>query len=342
MTAKPLISIVMPAHNAARFIADSIDSVLRQTYLHWELIIVDDASSDTTPEIVAGYDDPRIRYHRVERIGSPSGVRNVALKQAQGELIAFLDADDLYYPNTLETLLKPLSQNPELAAVFGFAYVVDEDGVPMRQPMPLTPLPTGGYSIPQRYQVTWENIVTGNISCLLAGLMLRKATLDRVGFFNEALCGPEDYEFFVRLFLQDFDRIQCLPDYMYEYRVYGGSLTKDPARYEKVLNSVLKVMTWLFTEAPLPAHVKKLQSMAIANSYRYLSRERIMHKQPELGRKIALMGLTDPLINRLDWVHYCLPLIFRSLLPSDLDNLMVDCRWAMRNQANRLTKLVRS
>lgn len=335
-TKSPLVSIIMPAYNAARFIAQSIRSVQAQTYPHWELIIIDDASADDTGAIVQQFKDERIRYHRVNRIGSPSGVRNTGLKLARGEYIAFLDADDVYYPQALATLLEPLLENPRLTAAYGFSYVIDENGNPLRQPMPLISLPQGGYALPERYRVTWPNIVTGNISCLLPGLMLRKSTLDRVGLFNELLCGPEDYEFYVRLYLDNFEGVVCLPHYIYQYRLYGESLTKDPARYEKVLNSVLRVMTWLFYEAPLPENLKHLESGAVANAYRYLARERLLHGQPELARKIAMQALSNTSIKRMDWVRLCLPLVLRSILPNNLNQWLVSARFTVRNHIDTL------
>src|SRR5438128_160825 len=110
----PLVSIIMPTYNAGRFIGRAIQSVLEQTYPNWELIIVDDASSDETTSVVQSFKDSRIRYHKAERIGHPAGVRNTGLRMAQGEFIAFLDSDDLYFPESLEKLARPLLQNQDL------------------------------------------------------------------------------------------------------------------------------------------------------------------------------------------------------------------------------------
>ena len=127
---RPEVSIIMPAYNAARFIEDAIRSVQAQTLTDWELLIIDDASADNTGEIVSQLQqkDARILYHRVERIGSPAGVRNAGLKRAQGRFIAFLDADDLYYPDTLERLRKALLADETLSAVYGFSFSMNEDG----------------------------------------------------------------------------------------------------------------------------------------------------------------------------------------------------------------------
>ena len=96
-----LVSVIMPTYNCGRFIAESIRSVIAQTYTNWELIIVDDCSTDDTAERVAGFDDPRISYQRNTRNMGAALTRNKALREAQGRYIAFLDADDVWAPEKL-------------------------------------------------------------------------------------------------------------------------------------------------------------------------------------------------------------------------------------------------
>lgn len=95
----------MPSYNTAKYIGDSIESVLAQTYSNWELIIVDDCSSDNTDEIVAKFTDKRIRYLKNEKNSGAAVSRNYALREAKGKWIAFLDSDDLWHPQKLEKQL---------------------------------------------------------------------------------------------------------------------------------------------------------------------------------------------------------------------------------------------
>ena len=104
------VSVIMPAHNRETFIRDSIDSVLAQTFTDFELIVVDDGSTDTTAAIVKSYTDPRIRLIRQPNQGV-SVARNTGLEAAQGEFITFLDSDDLYYPEFLKTLYHLMQSN---------------------------------------------------------------------------------------------------------------------------------------------------------------------------------------------------------------------------------------
>lgn len=102
-----LVSIIMPSWNTANFIAESIQSVLNQTYKNWELIIVDDCSTDNTDEIIKPFlADKRVKYFKNEKNSGAALTRNRAMRDAQGEWIAFLDSDDLWTPDKLMTQIK--------------------------------------------------------------------------------------------------------------------------------------------------------------------------------------------------------------------------------------------
>lgn len=334
----PLISIIMPTYNAGRFIGRAIESVLAQSYPNWELIIVDDASSDNTESVVAAYRDARIQYHRVARIGHPAGVRNTGLNMAKGELIAFLDSDDLYFPDTLEKLSRPLLKNPKLFAVYGFAFSMDENENALDQAVQLIPraqrerVDDPPYELPSYYGHRWEQIVTSKISNMLPALMIRHEDLRAIGPFNESLCGPEDYEFYVRMFLHRYEGVACLSDYVYKYRIHSASLTKAPEHCQRLLESCLKIMDWMFHEAAIPAEARPFKSQAYVACYRYLARERLLNHQPAIGRQLALKAGMDPNIHFGDFMRQCGPLLIRSFLPSGFDSLLVKLRWQLRNR----------
>lgn len=337
----PLVSVIMPTYNAGRFIGRAIESVLAQTYPHWELIIVDDASTDNTEAVVSMYPDARIRYHRASRIGHPAGVRNTGLRMATGEFIAFLDSDDLYFPDTLEKLSRPLLTDSSLFAVYGFAFSMDEHETPLAQAVNLVPRAhresphDAPYELPPYYGHSWEQIVTSKISNMLPALMLRHADLQAIGHFNEDLCGPEDYEFYVRMFLHHYNGVACLSDYVYKYRIHSASLTKAPEHCQRLLDSCLKIMDWMFHEADIPVEARQYKSQAYVACYRYLARERLLNHQPGIGRQLALKALADPNVQLKDFLRQCGPLLIRSFLPSGLDSLLVKIRWQLRNRMNR-------
>lgn len=106
-----LVSIITPTWNCERFIAETIDSVIAQSYKNWEMIIVDDCSTDNTKNVVESYNDPRIKYKCLNKNSGAALARNEALRIAKGKWMAFLDSDDLWLPNKLECQLKFMVEN---------------------------------------------------------------------------------------------------------------------------------------------------------------------------------------------------------------------------------------
>ena len=124
------VSVIMPCHNGAATLVQAVESVLAQSYADWELLIVDDASSDRSAAIAEGYcaKDSRIKLlYTTASTGKPATPRNVGIKAATGRYIAFLDCDDTWLPQKLEHQL-PLLEKPDCAAVFSFYKKMDADG----------------------------------------------------------------------------------------------------------------------------------------------------------------------------------------------------------------------
>ena len=125
-----LVSIIMPSWNTGVYIAESIESVLKQTYEQWELIIVDDCSTDNTDEIVARYSDKRIKYLKNEKNSGAALTRNRALRIAQGEWIAFLDSDDLWDPEKLKKQLAFMKKHHLIFSYHEYEKI-DEESKPL-------------------------------------------------------------------------------------------------------------------------------------------------------------------------------------------------------------------
>ena len=129
MESQPLVSVIMPCYNMASYVSDSIKSVIAQTYPHWELLIVDDASTDTTVNIIESFSqtDSRIKFDIKKHNSGIADTRNQCIQMAQGSFLAFLDADDIWHPEKLEKQLKFM-----LEKNVGFSYStydwIDEDG----------------------------------------------------------------------------------------------------------------------------------------------------------------------------------------------------------------------
>ena len=154
---KPLVSVITPAHNAAAFLQAAIDSVRVQTLTSWEMVIVDDGSRDATADIIirAAETDARIRLFRHPRALGAAAARNRAIKEARGRYIAFLDADDVWYPQKLERQIGFMRQEG-VAFSYGTYDLIDESG-----------RVTGRYCPPLR--VTYRDLLkTCSIGCLTA------------------------------------------------------------------------------------------------------------------------------------------------------------------------------
>ncbi len=106
-----LVSIVMPNYNGAKYVKETIESVLAQTYQNWEILFVDDCSTDNSIEIVKSYDDPRIKVYKNEVNSGAAASRNYALREATGKWVAFLDSDDLWLPDKLEKQVAFMKEN---------------------------------------------------------------------------------------------------------------------------------------------------------------------------------------------------------------------------------------
>lgn len=127
-TIDPLISIVVPAYNYARFLGTCIDGVLAQTYKNWELIVVDNGSTDNTQEVIARYNDPRIRPFRILQNTGPVEAWALGYKECSGDYFAILPADDVFMPTKLERQVRYLRENPDFNAVGTYIKEIDDNG----------------------------------------------------------------------------------------------------------------------------------------------------------------------------------------------------------------------
>jgi glycosyltransferase involved in cell wall biosynthesis len=187
----PAVSVVMPCYNAAATLPATLDSLLAQTLAEWELIAVDDGSTDATAEVIRGYQDARMVFLRQENRG-PAAARNRGIAAARCDLVALLDADDLALPHRLETQRAALLADPALALVaHGFEWV-DEAGR-------LLPWPYHAW----RRHPDLNDLRGWLFDCPVvpSAVMLRKDAWRRVGGFDERLIGPEDWDFWLRLAL---------------------------------------------------------------------------------------------------------------------------------------------
>lgn len=182
----PLVTVVIPVYNGAAFVGDAIESVLRQKPAPLEVLVVDDGSTDETPQILSDFGD-RISVLRQRNRGLPAA-RNTGIRSSRGEFLVFLDADDLHPDRYVQRFIEAAARVPE-AEVFHCGWqAVDLEGHPLYANE--TPLPLDADAFHQMLL---------NGSPPIDALFLRRSVLSRVGMFDESLACQEDWDFWLRL-----------------------------------------------------------------------------------------------------------------------------------------------
>lgn len=329
-TSPQLVSVIMPAYNASQYIREAIQSMLSQSYSHWELLIIDDASTDNTTEVVAEFlADSRIHYQKVARIGHPAGVRNLGIQKAQGKFIAFLDADDLFEPEALSLFIDHMIANPECSAVYGFLQKVTENGKPIPDETPFLELGSDGqYAVKADYSHTWKNILTSRTIHQMC-FMVRAELFNQIGLFNEAITVGEDFSFYVRMFIHHFEGVQFVPRYVYRYRQYSASISNSAERFDEILRKQELFFQHLFNELPIPQEALAYRSEFIGRLYGYYARTRYNQKQTNQLRACVKTAWEHPDLKKSDWFKYCASLAIRSSL-GKLDGVLTRCYWFIR------------
>jgi teichuronic acid biosynthesis glycosyltransferase TuaG len=229
-----LVSIIMPAYNAEKYIAASIESVLAQTYSDWELIVVDDGSTDSTATVVQEFatSDPRVRYNFQEN-GRLGKARNTGITNSTGRLIAFLDSDDLWLPTKLEVQTRAMAEN-NADVVYSKSYVFSDENID-DETQTLTSS-AGKFSGPDFF----DSLIRYPQIPVLTVLFKRSA-LDRVGLFEEgkAYHGCEDYDLWLRLARAGLV-FYGMPDILARYRRHGTAMTAMRSNMFKLTLSIVQ------------------------------------------------------------------------------------------------------
>ena len=219
------VTLIMPTYNCASFIRAALDSVFNQTRPPDEVIVVDDRSTDNTSEILLSYGDRIICITSLDSGGYASAVRNVGLAAATGDYIAFLDADDVWFPNKLAEQIAVLDANPDVQMVYANFNRTDEnDNV-------IHPAPNRPHAIENGRIVEtdeyWEDAFCQlAVRCFMhtSTVVLRKSVLDIVGAFDSSILYYEDAELWMRI--THSHRVMRVPKIFASYRARSGSATK--------------------------------------------------------------------------------------------------------------------
>lgn len=247
------VSVVIPAYNAAATIAATIASVQAQTHSQWEIIAVDDGSTDETATVLQGLAaaDGRIRVARQANQGQAIA-RNTGMALAQGEYVAWLDADDCWVPDKLARQVAALAAHPEAAAAYSWTDYVSETGAFLHQ---------GSYLAPATRVL--ETLLVVNFIENGSNLMARRSAIATVGEFDPTLVPSEDWDYWLRLAAR-FPLV-AVPAVGVRYRVVPSSQSTNVLRLERSCRGCL--------DRALARHpeLAPLAPLAYANTYKYLT-----------------------------------------------------------------------
>lgn len=209
-----MVTVLMPAYNAERFLVAAIESVLQQTYRHFEIIVVDDGSSDRTRSIAESYPqkDPRVRVVSQTNQGAANAL-NHGLQLARYEMVAIMHADDVMFPNRLEQQLAFLQKNPEVAALSSLVYNIDSNGRVIARGTSSLTTKEAARTAQERGEI---------VAVHHPAVMLRKSVVLEAGMYRQQFVPAEDVDLWSRI-MERGHLVMVLPEFLLSYRIHGNS-----------------------------------------------------------------------------------------------------------------------
>jgi glycosyltransferase involved in cell wall biosynthesis len=293
----PRVSVCIPAYNHARFVRESLESVLAQSFQDFEIVVTDDGSSDGTADAIAAIHDTRISLKRFPANRGACAALNDAVRRSGGEYVAVLNSDDAFLPHKLETQVEFLDVHPEIGAVFGFPAFVDEAGRPVESTF------NGRiFDQPNRTQAEWLRhfFFLGNCLCHPT-VLIRRACYDRIGLYDERLAQLPDFDMWVRLIAHY--PIHILSDTMLLYRELGSRGNASAPRPESVMRT-------FWERRKIAEHFRavaqRLFEEAFAQEIRGLGLDASLPRAYVLGRIAVASRQWNLVLPGLDWLHEAL------------------------------------
>lgn len=300
----PLLSVIIPTYNHARFLPQAVKSVFDQTYQNFEIIVVDDGSTDNTRETAQNYSkDCRFRYIYQENRGLAAS-RNTGLRTVQGEYVAFLDADDVFLPRKLEIQLDWFETHPSCGMVFSGFYFMNDQGELIRAHEPWLDVPT----------LEVKDLLFGNPTSVHA-VLVKKQWLDRVGGFDETLRRIEDWDIWLRV-VHAGCKVEWVKEIVCGYRLSPGQMTKDATAQKHVSK---RVMDKFFQQEGLPVELKALQTEVYTRIYINFAPQEYGYEQFEEAKdSVAKAIKLTPDLLGTRYLELLNRLVFYALSPTNM------------------------
>lgn len=246
---KPKFSIIMPAYNDEEFVGEAIESVLNQTYQSFELVVVDDGSTDGTPAVLSKFKEhPKVKIVR-QKNGGTAAARNTGLRLVSGEYIGFLDSDDFYSPERLEAINSYLEENQNAHCVA--TNVAIWDGEKLLDPI----MRDESGEFAKRGLHLLDNVV-------FCTLIIRTDIFENLGFFDQRFYYIEDVEMWYRLHAHNYS-VHFINDCSYYYRRYGDINKTASSKSRGIQKDVIKIdIKYTFgVQIPLKMRLRCLRAL---------------------------------------------------------------------------------
>ncbi|GAA6616692.1 glycosyltransferase family 2 protein [Scytonema sp. NUACC26] len=273
------ISVIIPAYNTERTLLETINSVQQQTFSDFEIIVINDGSTDRTLELLQTVKDERLKIFSYKN-GGLAVARNRGIAHATGEFIAFLDADDLWNPDKLELQLAALHQYPKAGVSYSWTYFLDEK----KQAI----YPGICTSFEGNVQA---NLLVTNFLASGSNPLIRRQVIESVGEFDSTLAGSADWDYWLRL--AAICHFTVVRKHQIFYRLSSNSMS---SRVQIMEESCLKVVNKAFQNAP--EELQYLKNQSLAGVYQYCTNQYLQHS----GKSRSLVNQAAKKL----WIAICL------------------------------------
>jgi len=264
----PKVSVVLASYNHEKYVAETIESVLSQTYQDFEFIITDDGSSDGTVDVMKRFDDRRIKLFCFSQNQGACTAMNNCIQEAKGEYIAVINSDDAWMPEKLEKQVKFLDEHPEIGAVFSYAHIIDEQAHKITEENHFY---SKIFIQPNRTRFEWLRhfFFKGNCLCH-PSILIRKHCYDDIGLYDERFAQLPDFDFWIRLCARY--EIYIMPDYLIKFRMRlneanaSGNRPETQMRHHLEFSQILKhyitpdLLSIFLDIFPVSAKIEGIQS----------------------------------------------------------------------------------
>lgn len=245
-------SIVTPSYNQGQFIKETLDSVLQQDYPHIEYIVMDGGSTDETLDLLRSYDDPRLTWYS-ERDKGQSDAINKGLRLATGDILAYLNSDDLYLPGTLRYVADYFEQHPDVDLLYGSCHTIDAQSRRIEPTYHVQPISTRQF-ITKRFKLPQQ------------GVFWRRRVTEQIGLFDETLHYRMDYDYWLRMVIAGF-KFAHTAKFLASFRVHDTSKTVSQA--DRFWEDWATIIDKIYVRDNLTAEILALKPLAYAYVHHY-------------------------------------------------------------------------